>query len=190
MKNFKPKQVKLKMIFKETKLKGNYLINLELKEDERGFFARYYCENEFNSFGLKTNWVQINNSMSKEAGTLRGLHYQRPPNAEAKLIRCLKGSIWDVVVDLRNGSDTFGKWFGAELSAVNRKMMYVPEGFAHGFQTLTDNVELIYCHSKPYNNTVEAGLNPLDPELKIEWPNTITEISKKDSNHKHIKHWE
>ena len=175
------------MKFTETYIKGNYLIDLEIKEDERGFFARYYCENEFNSFGLKTNWVQINNSMSKEAGTLRGLHYQRPPNAEAKLIRCLKGSIWDVVVDLRNGSDTFGKWFGAELSAVNRKMMYVPEGFAHGFVSLKPNSEIIYLVSEFYKPISEGTLIWNDRNLNIKWPFEPKVISKKDQKGKTLE---
>lgn len=104
------------MIFKESHLQGNYLIDLELRSDERGFFARYFCENEFQKHGLNTRWVQINNSMSKQAGTLRGLHFQRTPYSEVKLVRCIKGSIWDVVVDLRKESATFGKWFGSTLS--------------------------------------------------------------------------
>ena len=114
------------MIFNETNLKGNFLVDLEPRADERGFFARYFCENEFQKHGLNTRWVQINNSMSKEAGTLRGLHLQRPPYSEVKLVRCLKGSIWDVVVDLRKESESFGKWFGSTLSEKNRTMMYVP----------------------------------------------------------------
>jgi dTDP-4-dehydrorhamnose 3,5-epimerase len=180
MKNFKPKQVKLKMIFKETKLKGNYLINLELKEDERGFFARYYCEKEFSQKGLNTKWVQVNNSASKKVGTLRGLHYQREPNAEVKLVRCLKGSIWDVVVDLRDGSETFGKWFGAKLSDVNRTMMYVPKGFAHGFVSLESNSEILYMVSDFYSSDSEGTLIWSDKKVGINWSINPEVISSKD----------
>ena len=132
------------MIFESTPLKDNFIINLEKKEDERGFFARYFCQKEFAKLGLNTTWLQINNSASKITGTLRGLHFQREPNSEIKLIRCLRGSIWDVVVDLRHESQTFGKWFGKKLSGDNRTMMYVPKGFAHGFISLEPNSEILF----------------------------------------------
>ena len=135
------------MIFKKTSLEGNYVINLELKEDERGFFSRFFCQKEFLEKGLNINWVQINNSFSIEKGTLRGLHYQKEPHSEIKLIRCIKGEIWDVVIDLREKSKTYGKWYGANLSAKNRSMMYVPIGFAHGFITLEPNTEIFYLVS-------------------------------------------
>ena len=114
------------MIFKKTGLQGNYLINIQKHEDERGFFARQFCEIEFSKNGLNTKWVQVNNSMNEKVGTLRGLHFQRPPKSEVKLVRCIKGEIWDVVVDLRKKSDTCGKWFGAKLSEENKKMIYIP----------------------------------------------------------------
>ncbi len=169
------------MIFKESHLQGNYLIDLELRSDERGFFARYFCENEFQKHGLNTRWVQINNSMSKQVGTLRGLHFQRPPHSEVKLVRCIKGSIWDIVVDLRKGSATFGKWFGSTLSEKNRTMMYVPEGFAHGFVTLEPDSEILYLVSNSYSPESEGVLLWNDPDVAINWPVTPQLLSDKDS---------
>tara|TARA_B100000575_G_scaffold215503_1_gene176213 strand:+ start:3965 stop:4513 length:549 start_codon:yes stop_codon:yes gene_type:complete len=168
------------MKFEETKLIGNFLINLEKKEDDRGFFARYFCEKEFLNQGLNTKWVQVNNSESKEIGTLRGLHYQREPNAEVKLIRCIKGAIWDVVVDLRNNSETYGKWFGKKLSAENRTMMYVPKGFAHGIITLEPNTEILYLVSEFYAPEMEGNLIWNDPIVAINWPIQPSVISDKD----------
>lgn len=170
------------MKFEQTKLEGNYLIDLDKKEDERGFFARYFCSKEFGAKDLNTHWVQINNSLSKTKGTLRGLHYQRTPNAEIKLIRCLKGSIWDVVVDLRDSSKTFGEWFGAELSSENRTMMYVPKGFAHGFISLKPDTEILYLVSDFYQPASEGTLIWDDPEININWPLDATIISEKDKN--------
>ena len=175
------------MIFKETKLEGNYLINFELKEDERGFFARYYCEKEFSQKGLNTKWVQANNSLSKEVGTLRGLHYQREPNAEVKLVRCIKGAIWDVVVDLRHSSKTFGEWFGAKLSDQNRTMMYVPKGFAHGFISLEENSEILYLVSNFYSPELEGTLLATDNKVGIDWPKKPVIISDKDLKGKNIE---
>jgi len=168
------------MKFKKTRLPGNYLIDLELREDERGFFARYFCEREFFEQGLNTQWVQINNSMSREAGTLRGLHFQRPPYAEEKLVRCLRGAIWDVVVDLREGSETFGKWFGATLSDENRTMMYVPKGFAHGFISLEPDSEILYLVSDFYVPESEDTLIWNDPDVGIQWPLEPQIMSHKD----------
>jgi dTDP-4-dehydrorhamnose 3,5-epimerase len=170
------------MIFEETKLKGSYLVRQELKEDERGFFSRCFCKKEFLEQGLNTQWMQINNSLSKEAGTLRGLHYQREPNAEVKLVRCLKGSVWDVIVDLRDGSKTFGKWFGSKLTEVNRRMMYVPKGFAHGFISLKPYSEIIYLASDYYEPNLEVTLHWNDPDIAIKWPIKPRIISKKDSS--------
>lgn len=169
------------MKFHETALKGNYLINLDLREDERGFFARYFCEKEFSERGLNTRWVQINNSLSHRVGTLRGLHFQRPPHAEVKLVRCLKGGIWDVVVDLREGSETYGKWFGATLSDQNRTMMYVPKGFAHGFVSLDADSEILYLVSDFYAPDLEGTLLWNDPDVAIEWPFEPHVISEKDT---------
>ena len=168
------------MIFKETNLKGNFLIDLEPITDERGFFARYFGEKEFSSAKLNAQWVQINNSMSCDVGTLRGLHFQRPPHAEVKLVRCVRGSIWDVVVDLRKGSDSYGKWFGTKLSDENRTMMYVPKGFAHGFVSLEADSEILYRVSDFYVPEAEGTLNWDDPDVDILWPIQPQIISDKD----------
>lgn len=175
------------MIFKPLELEGAYLIDIEKKEDERGFFGRYYCEEEFRLKGLNTKWVQINNSLSKEKGTLRGLHYQRPPHSEVKMIRCIKGAIWDVIVDIRKSSPTYGQWFGHELTEVNRSMMYVPMGFAHGFISLTDDSEIIYLVSSYYDPESEGTLKWDDKLHKIEWPFEPKIISEKDRNAKDWK---
>ncbi len=174
------------MIFRPLKLKSAYLIDLQKHEDTRGFFARYYCAEEFANHGLNTQWLQMNNSLSKKKGTLRGLHFQYPPHAEIKLIRCIKGAVWDVIVDIRKKSTTYGKWFGIELNEENRSMIYVPKGFAHGFQSLCDEAELLYMHSERYAPNADGGINPLDPELKIKWPLDISEISERDLKHPNV----
>ncbi|MFH1111378.1 MAG: dTDP-4-dehydrorhamnose 3,5-epimerase [Planctomycetota bacterium] len=171
------------MKFTEAPLKGVYLIDLEKRGDERGFFARVFCTNEFREHGLCTQFVQVNNSLSAEKGTLRGMHYQRAPKAETKLVRCIRGALWDVVLDLRDGSSTFGRWFGAELSAENRRMMYVPKGFAHGFVTLTDDAEVLYLVDEFYAPERECVVRWDDPAFKIEWPLVPMVISEKDRNH-------
>jgi dTDP-4-dehydrorhamnose 3,5-epimerase len=168
------------MKFTASPLKGCYLIDLEPREDCRGFFARYFCKNEFLAKNLNTQWVQINNSMSRQIGTLRGLHLQRPPNAEVKLVRCLRGAVWDVVVDLRENSGTFGRWFGATLSEENRTMMYVPKGFAHGFITLKTDAEILYLVSECYSPKSEDALLWSDPAVGIQWPMLPNHISEKD----------
>lgn len=170
------------MLFRETKLPGAFLVDLEAQEDERGFFARYYCEKQFLKQCLNTQWVQLNNSLSKDSGTLRGLHFQQKPYSEVKLVRCVQGAIWDVIVDLRNGSGTFGKWFGVELNATNRTMMYVPKGFAHGFVTLQKNSEIIYMVSEFYTPEAEQTLLWCDEAVDINWPILPLVISKKDEN--------
>lgn len=175
------------MRFKETPLKGNYLIDLELREDERGFFARYFCEKAFLDRGLNTHWAQINNSMSRKVGTLRGLHFQRSPHAEVKLVRCIRGAIWDVVVDLRNGSKTLGQWFGATLSGENRTMMYVPRGFAHGFISLEPNCEIIYLVSESYAPEAEGTLLWNDSDVAIRWPTEPQVVSDKDASGSALK---
>lgn len=168
------------MIFQQTTLPGTYLIDLEYREDDRGFFARCFCEKEFSAKGLNTRWVQINNSLSKQVGTLRGLHFQQPPHDEIKLVRCLRGAIWDVVVDLRPDSPTFGKWFGATLSDENRTMIYVPQGCAHGFMSLKPDSEILYLVSHFYTPDAEKILLWNDPDLAIDWPMTPTVMSDKD----------
>ena len=169
------------MLFHETPLVGAYLIEQERRGDARGFFARYFCENEFGAKDLETRFVQINNSLSAKAGTLRGLHYQLPPSAEVKVVRCVRGSLWDVIVDLRPDSPTFKKWFGAELNAENRLMMYVPRGFAHAILTLSDDAEAIYLVSAFYGPQEERGVRWNDPAIGIEWPIQPVEISDKDA---------
>jgi len=170
------------MIFKPLPLEGAHLIQLEKFSDERGFFARYFCKEEFKKTGLESEFVQVNNSLSRKKGTLRGLHFQRPPQAEVKLVRCIKGAIWDVIVDIRKGSKTYGKWVGAELNEENRDMMYVPKGFAHGFISLTEDSEILYMVSATYNPELEGTLRWDDPVHGIEWPIQPRVLSKKDQN--------
>ena len=169
------------MKFTPLPLAGAFRIDLEPRGDSRGFFARLFCAEEFAAHGLKSVFVQSNTSFSAARGTLRGLHFQRPPAAEAKLLRCLRGAIFDVIVDLRDGSDTFGRWHGERLDDENRSMIYAPEGFAHGFQTLTDGVEMLYLHSAPYSAPNEGGLRWDDPSVAIEWPLDVTEQSARDA---------
>lgn len=169
------------MIFSKTKFDSAFLIDLDPIEDERGFFARYFCEKEFKNRELNTEWKQINNSYSKEKFTLRGLHYQVYPSTEVKLVRCIKGSIWDVIVDLREDSPTFGKWHGEELNENNRKMMYVPKGFAHGYLSLSTNSEIIYLVSDFYSKENEGSLLWSDKTVGIKWPESPKIISRKDS---------
>ena len=171
------------MKFSETILQGAYLIKLEKREDERGFFARAFCINEFKSFNLDTSILQVNNSFSRFAGTLRGMHYQLPPCAEDKIVRCIKGAIYDVIIDLRPDSPAFGKWFGIELNDENRFTLYVPKGFAHGNISLCDNTELLYYVTEYYSPQAERGIRWDDPYFGIEWPVQPVEISEKDSNH-------
>ena len=168
------------MKFRQTPLHGAHLIELEKRGDDRGFFARFFCEKEFGAAGLETRFVQANNSLSAAKGTLRGLHYQLPPAAEVKVVRAVRGALWDVIVDLRPGSPTYRKWFGAELNEANRLMMYVPRGFGHGLVTLCDNVEAIYLVSAFYSPEAERGLRWNDPAIGIEWPLEPQEMSEKD----------
>lgn len=158
------------MRFRETPLAGAFVIELERREDERGSFARCWCKEEFAAHGLHANWVQANVSFNRRAGTLRGLHYQEAPHQETKLIRCTAGAAYDVIVDLRSGSPTWGRWAAVELSAARGAMIYVPEGFAHGFQTLTDNTELFYLMSAAHSPASARGVRWDDPALAITWP--------------------
>jgi dTDP-4-dehydrorhamnose 3,5-epimerase len=151
------------MIFTETPLKGAYLVDLERKEDHRGFFARAWCREEFARNGLIPDLAQINVGFSRLKGTLRGMHYQVPPDAEVKVVRCTRGAIYDVIIDLRPGSDTHKKWFGVELSSQNHRMLYVPEGFAHGYQTLEEDSEMYYLTSVPYAPKSRAGAGTTIP---------------------------
>jgi dTDP-4-dehydrorhamnose 3,5-epimerase len=170
------------MKFHPIGLQGACLIELEKRGDDRGFFARLFCEREFGDKGLETRFVQVNNSLSGRCGTLRGLHYQLPPAAEVKIVRCVRGALYDVIVDLRPSSPTYRGWFGAELTAENRTMLYVPRGFAHAFLTLTDDVEAIYLVSCFYSPENERGVRWNDPCIGISWPVQPQEISEKDRN--------
>jgi dTDP-4-dehydrorhamnose 3,5-epimerase len=170
------------MIFKELQLKGVFTVDLEPKEDNRGFYARAWCRDEFGQHGLVTDFAQINISYTHKKGTVRGLHYQVPPHGEVKLVRCVRGAIFDVVVDMRPDSPTYRQWLGIELSADNRRALYVPENFAHGFASLTDDCELIYSISSSYHPEAERGIRYNDPAIGIEWPVDIEIMSDKDRN--------
>jgi len=170
------------MIFSQTPLAGAYVIALEKRGDDRGFFARTFCENEFRSHGLVTRFAQVNDSLSASKGTLRGMHYQLPPAAEVKLVRCIRGALHDVILDLRSDSPTFGRSFGIELSAENRQMLYVPKGFAHGFLTLADDTEAFYFVDELYAPQYERGIRWDDPRFGIVWPFPPTVLSEKDAN--------
>jgi dTDP-4-dehydrorhamnose 3,5-epimerase len=171
------------MIFTETKLKDAFLIDVDFIEDERGFFCRSYCNQEFLKHGISTPILQTNLSFNKVKGTLRGLHMQVSPYLESKLVRCTKGAIFDVIVDLRKGSETYKNWIGAELTGDNYRMLYVPEGFAHGYITLEDQTEVIYQVSQHYAPNAERCFRWDDPEFSIEWPIPPQVISKKDKAH-------
>lgn len=175
------------MIFTPLPIAGAFRVELERRGDARGFFARLYCAEEFAAQGLCTSWVQMNTSLSHRAGTLRGLHFQRPPAAEAKLVRCLRGAIHDVLVDLRAGSPTYGHWHAERLSDDNRAMLYIPEGCAHGFQTLVPETELFYMHSAPYSPAHEGGLHHADPDLAIDWPLPVADLSGRDAQFPMLK---
>ena len=174
------------MIFTPTPLAGAYLIDLEKKGDDRGFFARTFCEHEFQQHGLVSHFCQVNNSLSATKATLRGLHYQLAPKAETKLVRCIRGALHDLILDLREGSATFGQSFGADLTAENRRMMYVPKGFAHGFVTLADDTEVFYFVDEFYSPDHERGIRYDDPSFKLTWPIMPTVISDKDKAHRNF----
>jgi dTDP-4-dehydrorhamnose 3,5-epimerase len=169
------------MLFTETKLKGAFIIDLENREDNRGFFARTFCAKEFEDHGLKPTVAQCNLSFNHKKGTLRGMHYQVPPAAETKLIRCTRGAIYDVIVDMRPESPTYLAHIGVELTEDNRRALYVPELFAHGYLALTDGAEVTYQVGEFYTPGYERGLRYDDPILGIEWPTEITVISEKDA---------
>lgn len=168
------------MIFTETELGGAYIIDPELLEDERGAFARVFCASEFQAKGLAANFPQCSISTNRKKGTLRGLHYQIEPCAETKLVRCTMGTLYDVIVDLRPDSPTFKQWTACELSAENRKTLYIPKGFAHGYQTLADNTEVFYQISEFFAPGYSRGIRWDDPAFKISWPSEEKIISLKD----------
>ncbi len=170
------------MIFTETELKGAYIIDIEKREDPRGFFARAWCQKEFESQNLISRLAQANISFNKKRGTLRGMHYQVAPYEETKLVRCTRGAICDVIIDLRPDSPTYKQWIGVELTENNYKMLYVPENFGHGFLTLEDNAEVAYQVSQFYSPAAERGARYNDPAFGIKWPIDIQVISDKDKS--------
>lgn len=174
------------MIFKATKLTGSYEVKLTPHMDSRGWFARFFCKNEFKQIGHTREWVQMNHSFTIQKGAIRGMHFQYPPEGEIKLVRCISGAVYDVIIDLRKASPTFLQWYGIELTADTKNMLYIPEGFAHGFQTLTENCELIYLHTGFYTPTGEGGVRYDDPAVKIQWPLPVSELSERDKKHSFI----
>ncbi len=171
------------MKFTETSLRGSFIVDLQPFSDDRGWFARTYCKEEFEKIGLRKELVQLNHSVTYKKGSLRGMHFQGKPHAEIKMVRCVAGAVYDVIIDLRKDSSTYLKWFGVELSAENKKMLYIPEGFAHGFQCLTDNCQLLYHHTEFYKPDAEAGIRYNDPIINISWPLAVTIISERDQQH-------
>jgi dTDP-4-dehydrorhamnose 3,5-epimerase len=169
------------MIFHPLTLHGAFRIALEPQGDERGFFARLFCTEEFRAHGLAPEVVQMNTSFSREAGTVRGLHFQRAPAAESKVVRCLQGAIRDVIVDLRAASPHFGQWEAVVLTSKNRDMIYVPPGFGHGFQTLLPDTELLYLHGAAFSPYHEGGVAHDDPDLGIDWALPVINLSPRDA---------
>jgi dTDP-4-dehydrorhamnose 3,5-epimerase len=174
------------MIFEPTYLSGSYEIKLTPRIDNRGWFTRFFCKEEFEQISHTKEWVQMNQSYTHNKGAVRGLHFQHPPHKEIKLVRCIAGAVYDVIVDLRKGSPTFLRWYSTELSAEKKNMLYIPEGFAHGFQTLTEDCELIYLHTEYYTPAAEAGVRFDDSAINIQWPLTVSEISERDREHPYL----
>ena len=175
------------MIFTPTPLKDAFVIEMQPHQDDRGWFSRTFCKKEFVAHGFGGEWVQLNHSFNEKKGTLRGMHFQKSPFSEIKLVRCIVGSVFDVIIDLREKSPSYLSWFGVELSAKNKKMILIPEGFAHGFQTLENDTELLYHHSAFYSPEAEAGIRYDDPKIGINWPLTVTVISPKDIDYPLLK---
>ncbi|MDQ6813261.1 MAG: dTDP-4-dehydrorhamnose 3,5-epimerase [Bacteroidota bacterium] len=171
------------MIFEPTYLAGSYEIKLTPRADNRGWFARFFCKEEFKQIGHSKEWIQMNHSCTNNKGAVRGLHFQQSPYREIKLVRCVAGAVHDVIVDLRKNSPTFLKWYSTELSAAKKNMLYIPEGFAHGFQTLTEDCELIYLHTEYYTPAAEAGIRFDDFAINIQWPLLVSDISERDKQH-------
>lgn len=169
--------------FIPTRLSGLKLVQRKAIEDHRGFLSRFYCAEAFADAGINKPIAQINHTLTRKKGAVRGLHFQQPPHAEIKMVSCLRGEVWDVAVDLRSDSPTFLQWYGEILSAANRKSLLIPEGYAHGFQALTEDCELIYLHTASYHPEAEGALNVADPRLNISWPMLIDDLSKRDRNH-------
>lgn len=176
------------MKFINTNFEGLWVIETESKSDGRGFLTRLFCKNEFDTINFHKEFVQENLTLTKAKGTFRGLHYQIPPHSEAKLVRCISGKVHDIVIDLRKNSNTFLKYFTVELDSAKLNMLLIPEGFAHGFQSLTDDCIMLYLHSNFYNPEYERGIRFDDPEINVTLPLPITEISERDKNHPLIEH--
>ncbi len=170
------------MKLKETKIKGLYIIEPELKVDERGYFARIFCKKELKKIDFDFEIVQINRSLNKKKGIIRGMHFQKPPKAEDKIVQCIRGAIYDVAVDLRQGSPTYGQWVAEELTEDNKKMFLIPKGFAHGFQSLRDNSEILYFLSEFYSPEYENGVRWNDPFFNIKWPIKNPFLLERDKN--------
>ena len=171
------------MRFEQSPLPGAFVVDLDRKDDERGFFARTFCHDELSEHGLVADYAQSSVSYNKRKGTLRGMHFQKKPHEEAKVVRCTMGAIYDVIVDLRPGSPTQTRWFGIELSAVNRRALYVPKGFAHGFITLADESEVLYQISTQFHPESAAGVRWNDPAFTIEWPLEAVVMSGRDRSY-------
>lgn len=169
-----------------TPLIGLKLVQRKKIEDHRGYLSRFYCATEFTKAGISMPIVQINHTLTRIKGAVRGLHFQYPPHAETKLVSCLKGEIWDVAVDLRRDSPSFLQWHGEILTAANRKSLLIPEGYAHGFQALTEDCELVYLHTAAYNPEAEGALHMADPRINISWPLPANDLSERDRNHPFI----
>jgi len=174
------------MKIEKLKLSGAAVVDAEPFVDHRGVFARFFCEKELSEIIEDRHFVNVNFSKTLKKGAIRGLHFQYPPNAEMKLVRCIRGAVYDVIVDIRENSQTFLKWYGVKLSTENMKMLCVPEGFAHGFQVLEENSEMLYLHSEFYSKEHEGALNYSDPLLAIKWPIEPTDVSERDKTHKMI----
>lgn len=172
--------------FHDLPLSGLKLVQRKPIADARGFFARFYCADEFRLAGVDKPVAQINHTLTRRKGAVRGLHFQHPPHAETKFVSCLSGEVFDVAVDLRSGSSTFLRWHGEVLSAENQRSLLIPEGFAHGFQTLTEDCELLYLHTTPFHPEAEGALNIADPALAIQWPLPVAELSERDRAHPFI----
>jgi dTDP-4-dehydrorhamnose 3,5-epimerase len=172
--------------FIDSPLLGAKIVQRKKIEDSRGFLSRFFCADEFHGIGLKSDISQINHTLTRHKGALRGLHFQYSPHAETKIVSCLNGEVFDVAVDLRKDSPTFLQWHGVILSKENQRSFFIPKGFAHGFQTLTEDCELIYLHTAQYVKDAEGALNALDSKLNIKWPLPISDLSERDSNHPYI----
>ncbi|MBP3128267.1 dTDP-4-keto-6-deoxy-D-glucose epimerase [Thalassospira sp. ER-Se-21-Dark] len=171
------------LVFEDTCLTGLKTVERKMRSDTRGFLSRLFCAEELLYAGWRKPIAQVNHVRTKKKGAIRGMHFQFPPHAEMKLVTCVKGAVVDVAVDLRAGSPTFLKWYMEKLSAVNGRALLIPEGFAHGYQTIDVECELVYLHSAGYEPAAEGGVNPFDPTLSISWPLQISEISERDRNH-------